>query len=109
MIEDAAKAAVGVTAVDFAIAASGTLGLLTAPGRERSISLLPPVHVALLRSELILESVNDLPIFLNQLPQEDLRVLTLISGPSMTGDIEMFPVFGVHGPGKLCVIIWDGD
>jgi L-lactate dehydrogenase complex protein LldG len=105
----AASAGVGVTAVDFALAESGTLGLLTAPGRERSISLLPPVHVALLRSEKIFESLDDMLPFLQSEGHEDLRGITTINGPSMTGDIEMVPVFGVHGPGKLVVIVYSSE
>jgi L-lactate dehydrogenase complex protein LldF len=102
----AASAAVGVTGVDFALAESGTIGLLTAPGRERSVSLLPPVHVALLPAERVLESLDDLLPFLDGLGIDDLRGITMINGPSMTGDIEMVPVFGVHGPGRLVVIIY---
>ncbi|HUT53491.1 MAG TPA: LutB/LldF family L-lactate oxidation iron-sulfur protein [bacterium] len=100
----AADAAVGVTAADFGVADIGVLALLTAPGHERSLSLLPPAHIALIRAGRALQSMEDLVAALRKIGE--FRGLTLISGPSMTGDIEMMPVFGVHGPGKLFVIVW---
>ena len=100
------QAALGVTAADFGIADSGTIALLTAPGHERSLSVLPPAHIAVLRAGKVLQSIDDLMIALQSEGPEIFRGLTLISGPSMTGDIEMLPVFGVHGPGKLFVIVW---
>jgi L-lactate dehydrogenase complex protein LldF len=104
-----AWAAVGVTAADFAIADSGTLALLTAPGHERSLSLLPPAHIALVRADKVLPGMEDLIRALQDKDPEKFKGLTLISGPSMTGDIEMLPVFGVHGPGKLFVIVWEAE
>jgi len=106
LIGQAAEAALGVTAVDFALADSGTLVLLTRPGQERSISLLPPVHLAVLRAEQVLKDVEDLVPALAEKAGSDFRGLTCISGPSLTGDIEMVPVLGVHGPGRLIVLLW---
>lgn len=104
--ESAANAAVGVTAADFALAETGTLVLLTGPGRERCISLLPPVHVAVIRTDRILMDIEDLIPALAENAPEDFRGLTLVSSPSMTGDIEMIPVLGVHGPGRLFILLW---
>ena len=105
--EPAAAAAVGVSAADWALAETGTLVLLTAPDHERTLSLLPPVHVAVLRAERILKSVDDLPAILATDGPSVFRGLTLVSGPSSTGDIEMVPVYGVHGPGRMIVILWE--
>jgi L-lactate dehydrogenase complex protein LldF len=101
----AAAAAVGLTGADFALADTGSIVLLTGPGHERSLSLLPPVHLAILRAGSILNSIDDLLLRLGRIPDPDFRGLTIISAPSLTGDIEMVPVFGVHGPGKLIVIV----
>lgn len=106
LIRAAADAAVGVTASDYALAESGTLVLLSAPGRERCISLLPPEHVAVIRTGRVLADIDDLIPALAREGSADFRGLTLISGPSLTGDIEMVPVLGVHGPGRLFVLIW---
>lgn len=104
LVDAAAKADVGVTAADYALADSGTLVLFTRPGQERSISLLPPAHLALLREDRVLADIDDLIAVISRI--EHFRGLTLITGPSLTGDIEMIPVFGVHGPGKLTAILW---
>ena len=101
----AAAAAVGVTAVDGASAATGTIVLFTGGGTERGISLLPPAHVALLRRDKIYEDTEDL-VALARGRGPDFRGLTLVTGPSMTGDIELIPVLGVHGPGRLIVIVY---
>jgi len=103
LVSAVAKAGVGVTACDFALAETGTIVLLTGPGRERCISLLPSAHVAVVRTEKILADIDDLFPALERL---DFRGLTFISGPSMTADIEMAPVAGIHGPGKVIVLLW---
>ncbi|UCD85701.1 MAG: LUD domain-containing protein [Deltaproteobacteria bacterium] len=109
LVKKAAAATVGVTAGDYCLAESGTIVLLSGPGRERCISLLPPAHIAVVRKERVLADIDDLVPALSQEGQSDFHGITLISGPSMTGDIEMTPVLGVHGPNRLFVILWSKD
>jgi L-lactate dehydrogenase complex protein LldG len=103
-IREAAEAGVGITAVDYALADSGTLCLLAGKGQPRTASLLPPVHVAILRPEQILRGLDDLFALL---PAGDhlSSAVTLITGPSRTADIELTLVVGVHGPQQLHVIL----
>lgn len=100
------SADVGISSTDFAIAETGTLAVCAGPGRERMISLVPPVHMAIVDREQILPDLYDL---FTKLADRDLRALpsnvTLISGPSKTGDIELELTTGVHGPGKWHVVI----
>jgi L-lactate dehydrogenase complex protein LldG len=106
-INEAAAAAVGITAVDYALADSGTLCLLTAKNQPRTASLLPPVHIAVLRPRQIIRGLDDLFALL---PRDNLSsAVTLITGPSRTADIELTLVVGVHGPQQLHVILADFD
>jgi L-lactate dehydrogenase complex protein LldG len=102
----AAEARIGVTAVDYAMADSGTLCLLAGKSQPRTASLLPPVHIAILRPEQILRGLDDLFALL---PADDRlsSAVTLITGPSRTADIELTLVVGVHGPQQLHVILAD--
>jgi len=98
-----ADADVGVTEADALIAASGTL-VLTAAGRPRTVSLLPPVHVAVAP---VTRLVPDLGAAL-RLVRGDTRpdtCITLVTGPSRTADIEKKLVVGVHGPCALHVVL----
>lgn len=94
---------IGITSVDYAIAETGTLVLMSAPGRERLASLLPPIHVAIVRGNQLLADLFDLFELLDcqHLPSN----LVLITGPSKTGDIELTLTTGVHGPREWHVII----
>ena len=105
-INEAAGAALGITAVDFALADSGTLCLLAAPHQPRTASLLPPLHVAVLRRAQIIRGLDEL---FARLPvgSEMSSAVTLITGPSRTADIELQLVVGVHGPQQLHVILTD--
>jgi L-lactate dehydrogenase complex protein LldG len=98
------KADAAVTGVEAALAESGTLVLYALPGRERGLSLLPPVHVAVVRARDIVPDLLDAARELRGLPQLPSAV-TLITGPSKTADIEGVLVTGVHGPGRLHVIV----
>jgi len=104
-INEAATAALGITAVDYALADSGTLCLLAGKNQPRTASLLPPIHVALLRRAQIIRGLDEL---FARLPADDLSsAVTLITGPSRTADIELTLVVGVHGPQELYVILTD--
>ncbi len=111
--ELAASADVGVTTVDYALADTGTLVLRTGSGRARSVSLLPPVHIALVKPAQIIPGLDELfPLLADQYSQSNGRpdsALTFITGPSRTADIELTLVVGVHGPQELHVILLDED
>jgi L-lactate dehydrogenase complex protein LldG len=94
---------VGITSCDWAIAETGTLMMCAGPGHERVASLLPPMHVAVVERQQIVPDLIDAFATLNAttLPSN----VTLITGPSKTGDIELQLTTGVHGPGKWRVIV----
>ncbi|MCH7518744.1 MAG: lactate utilization protein [Candidatus Dadabacteria bacterium] len=103
-----ANADIGITEVDYAIADTGTLVLLTDKNQPRSVSLLPPIHVAIVRPENLVRNIKDLFIILKSRLQnsEDITsCMTFITGPSRTADIELSLTLGVHGPKELYVVI----
>ena len=103
-----AESDIGITEVDYAIADTGTLVLLTNKNQPRTISLLPPIHLAIVRPENLVRNISDLFIILkNKLQEgEDLtNCMTFITGPSRTADIELNLTLGVHGPKELYVLI----
>jgi L-lactate dehydrogenase complex protein LldG len=96
----------GVTVASYAVAETATLVEVSRPPQPRSLSLLPPLHVAVVRAEAVLASLDDLFAAVSALPVE--HTLSLISGPSGTADIDLQHVVGVHGPRDVHVIIVDG-
>lgn len=107
----ARTADIGLSGVDYALADTGTLVLLARPGQARSVSLLPPVHIAVVTSDQILTGLSDLFSLLRAEATEQGRdlssAITLITGPSRTADIELTLVVGVHGPQQLHVLLID--
>ena len=99
---------VGITGVSAALAATGSLVLESGGGRYRNASLLPDVHIALLRADQI---TPDLETW--QQTQKDAGYpafteasnTTVITGPSKTADIAHQLVKGAHGPRELHVMI----
>jgi L-lactate dehydrogenase complex protein LldG len=105
--EAAFDADAGITSVDAAVAETGTLALLARPGQGRSISLLPPLHVAVLDAR---DVVWELQALFEKTAGGGLpSALTLVTGPSRTGDIELVLTVGVHGPGELHLVVIDGE
>lgn len=96
---------VGLTGAYGALADTGSLALVSGPGRGRIASLLPPVHIAVVRLSQLYPS---LPHFMAANPgvAEDGSNLVFITGPSRTGDIELTLTLGVHGPGEVHVIFY---
>lgn len=105
--DDAFRADVGITGVDYAIAETGTVVIHPREGVSRLVSLAPPTHIAVLQPGQVLESLDELFAverydFLNG---ELAGSVNLISGPSKTGDIEGTIVTGIHGPLETHLVI----
>src|SRR5436190_9955149 len=80
----------GITSCDCAIAETGTLMMCSRPGQERVASLLPPTHIAIVERQQIVPDLIDAMTLLHQRGLNSLPSnITLITGPSKTGDIEL--------------------
>jgi len=103
----AIDAGIGVSGVDYALADTGTLVLLAREGQPRSISLVPPVHIAIVKADQVVHGLDDLfGLLRSEKGVRDLgSAVTFITGASRTADIELTLVVGVHGPQELHVVI----
>ena len=99
----------GITGVSAALAATGSIVLRSGKGRQRTASLLPEVHLALIKKGQIFADFESwikdcrhkgIEDFLN--PSN----IVVISGPSRTADISMELVLGMHGPKEQHLIIF---
>jgi L-lactate dehydrogenase complex protein LldG len=100
---------IGVSGVYRLVAETGTVVMAASPQQPRSVSLLPPVHIAIAEASQLLPDLFDLFDLFSPVPSAGQSLppscLTLITGPSKTGDIELRLVTGVHGPGEIHVIL----
>jgi L-lactate dehydrogenase complex protein LldG len=97
-----ASCELGVTGVDAALPETGTLALTSSPDRPRVVSLLPRVHLALLRPAVLRPDLHQ--VFAET---QAAGYSVLISGPSRTADIELTLTLGVHGPKSLYVWVME--
>ena len=95
---------VGISTAQAAIAETGTLVLDSADERHRLVSLVPPVHIAIVDASRICETLGEALALLRQ-GKELSRAVTFVTGPSRTADIELTLTVGVHGPQELYVIV----
>ncbi|HET7731458.1 MAG TPA: lactate utilization protein C [Usitatibacter sp.] len=97
--------ATGVTGCFCAIAETGTLLLLSAPGMPKVTALLPETHVAVVRRSRLVLTLEDAFALLRREKGELPRATWFVSGPSRTADIEQTIVIGAHGPYRVHVIV----
>jgi L-lactate dehydrogenase complex protein LldG len=111
--DELAKADIGITEVDYAIADSATLVLFANPKKPRLVSLIAPVHIAILESKKIVNNIFQLfqivkhEYHRDMLDKPPMSCLTFITGPSRTADIELNLTLGVHGPKEVHTLIYD--
>jgi L-lactate utilization protein LutC len=105
--EKAIVADIGVTGADWTIAETGTCVLIPRKGLSRVVSLLPPVHIAVVERGQVLPSLDELFALRREafLSGEQIGYMNLITGPSRTADIEYTIVTGVHGPGEVHMVL----
>jgi len=105
--EQAESADLGITACERVIAETGTLVQEATALDRRLVGMLPPVHLAVVPATGLTKSWREL---LAELAGGDLPgYLAFISGPSRTADIERVLTIGVHGPGRLLVVVVDQE
>lgn len=95
---------VGISTAQAAIAETGTLVLDSTRERHRLVSLVPPVHIAIIRASQIYKTLSEVLTLIRD-TKEVSPAVTFITGPSRTADIELTLAIGVHGPQELYVII----
>jgi L-lactate dehydrogenase complex protein LldG len=95
---------VGVTHVLAGIADTGALVLWPSIEEPRTLSLVPPCHIAVIEESMIMSNFSEVMAtqnWTNSIPTNAL----LISGPSKTADIQQTLAYGAHGPSELVVLI----
>lgn len=100
----AAAAMIGITAMDWALADTGTLVADQTAVDQRLASSLPDIHLALVGSERILA---DKAALFSRIDPPRSGYLAFITGPSRTADIERVLTIGVHGPKRLVILCID--
>jgi len=101
------QAHVGVTGMAFAIAQTGTLVEAATNDAVRLVSALPRTHIGVVRAADLVEHYNDAAPRLREIFAANAAncVVSFLSGPSRTGDIELKLTLGVHGPESAHAIV----
>lgn len=102
----AARMDIGIAFAEMGLAEAGTMVLFNGGGKGRPVSLLPPVFLCILSEDTIVPRLTQAVRYIHgKVPEGLPACINFITGPSRTGDIEMDLAFGVHGPGKVHVIL----
>ncbi len=88
----------GITEADYLLPETGTLVLRSSAEQPRAVSLLPRIHLAIVRPDMLRPDMHQ--VFAEA---KDSHYLVFITGPSRTADIELTVTLGVHGPKNLYV------
>ncbi len=96
---------VGINEAFCALAETGTLMLLSGPGRPAAVSLLPETHIALLPASRIVARMENAWTLLRNEQGSLPRAVNFVSGPSRTADIEQTVTLGAHGPYRVLIVL----
>ncbi len=103
----AKHADLSLVVADFAVAESGTIGLVHGPGRPTAEGLLPPRQIILVEAKKIKNALHEvfIEIYSGKNPTDVPTNIALVTGPSKTADIGLTTIVGVHSPKELHVVI----
>jgi len=95
----------GVTRCDALVAQTGSVLVTSLSAGGRALTVLPPHHVVLARRDQLVGGLDEAFAMLAEKYADDWpSMISFITGPSRTGDIERILVLGAHGPKKLTVL-----
>lgn len=97
-----AAANVGLAGATAALAETGSVVVESGPARSRLVTLLPPASIVVVRAS---DVVTDIFAWVARRPAPPPANVVIISGPSKSADIEQTLAVGVHGPGRLLVLV----
>ncbi len=107
--EHAIASFMGITAADYCLADTATVVMKTCPHQGRAVSLVPAIHVVVLKLDQLLNDLTELYALLDIAVNTQKQALThhmvFISGPSKTADIELTMVHGAHGPREMHIFV----
>lgn len=97
---------IGVSEMDLGIAETGTLVQDATDLKKRLVSMLPEIHIVLIDAQNIVQGIENVldSYYKKRTPP---GYIAFVSGPSRTADIERALTIGVHGPGRLIIIVVD--
>jgi len=105
------KADIGISGANVVAADTGTLFLIENEGNIRLATGAPPVHIALVGMEKLVPTLGDAckvaEVTWRYANYDIPAYVSLVSGPSKTGDIEKVTTYGAHGPKELHVVFMD--
>jgi L-lactate dehydrogenase complex protein LldG len=102
-------AEVGFTLCEALIARNGSIMLSNAGAAGRRLSIYPPVHVVVAyTSQLVLDLKDGFKLLKEKYGTKIPSMISTVTGPSRTADIEKTLVLGAHGPKELFVFLLDG-
>ncbi|HTS19790.1 MAG TPA: lactate utilization protein [Verrucomicrobiae bacterium] len=94
----------GVTGCDYLVAQTGSIIVTAVSAGGRAVSVLPPVHLVVARREQIAPDLaTAMALLRKRYNKRWPSALSVITGPSRTGDIEKILVMGAHGPKRLAL------
>lgn len=96
---------IGISGVAYAVAETGTLVFSSLPDNPASTHLLPETHIAIVRADQVVHTMEDVFDRMRNEGRAMPRALNFVSGPSRTADIEQTIVLGAHGPYRVHVIL----
>ncbi|KYP81773.1 LutC/YkgG family protein [Ferroacidibacillus organovorans] len=96
---------VSITGCAYAIADTGTIVLLSAPERGRSVAVLPTVHLVILFHDQIKPNMGGVLKELSAIREALPSSVHFISGPSRSSDIENDQTIGIHGPAAVLALV----
>jgi len=92
----------GVSRASYALASTGSVVLLASPDEARAASVLPEVHVTIVREDTILPGLAELFAAIgDDLPS----AVAVVTGPSTSEDIGQRHLVGIHGPREVHVVL----